>query len=347
MPVSVVILAAGQGKRMHSDLPKVLQPLAGRPLLAHVLAAARALEPAAIHVVYGHGGDEVKAAFAGQSDLRWVLQSQQLGTGHAVLQALPSIPDDHQVVVALGDVPLVSSRTLQRLVKDSADGDLALLTAVVDDPTGYGRVIRDERGEVERIVEDKDATDDERRVNEVNTGLMAFGARALRGFLAKLDNDNAQGEYYLTDVIARAVESGTKVQGTVIASPTEVLGINDRAQLAIAERTLQRRIAQDLMGRGVTFADPERVDVRGELSVGRDVFIDVGAVFEGVVELGDRVRIEPYCVIANSKLGAGTVVHPHSVIADSQAGPDCEVGPFARLRPGANLVSDVKVGNFV
>jgi bifunctional UDP-N-acetylglucosamine pyrophosphorylase/glucosamine-1-phosphate N-acetyltransferase len=347
VPVSVVILAAGQGKRMHSDLPKVLQPLAGRPLLAHVLAAARALEPAAIHVVYGHGGDAVKAAFAGQSDLKWVLQSQQLGTGHAVLQALPSIPDDHQVVVALGDVPLVSTRTLQRLVKDSADGDLALLTAVVDDPTGYGRVIRDERGEVERIVEDKDATDDERRVNEVNTGLMAFGARALRGFLAKLDNDNAQGEYYLTDVIARAVEGGTQVQGTVIASPTEVLGINDRAQLAIAERTLQRRFAQDLMSRGVTFADPERVDVRGELSVGRDVFIDVGAVFEGVCELGDRVRIEPYCVIANSKLGAGTVVHPHSVITDALAGPDCEIGPFARLRPGANLVNDVKVGNFV
>jgi bifunctional UDP-N-acetylglucosamine pyrophosphorylase / glucosamine-1-phosphate N-acetyltransferase len=347
VPVSVVILAAGQGKRMHSDLPKVLQPLAGRPLLAHVLAAARALEPAAIHVVYGHGGDEVKAAFAGQSDLKWALQSRQLGTGHAVLQALPSIPDDHQVVVALGDVPLVSTRTLQRLVKDSADGDLALLTAVVDDPTGYGRVIRDERGEVERIVEDKDATDDERRVNEVNTGLMAFGARALRGFLAKLDNDNAQGEYYLTDVIARAVEAGTKVQGTVIASPTEVLGINDRAQLAIAERTLQRGIAQDLMSRGVTFADPERVDVRGELSVGRDVFIDVGAVFEGVCELGDRVRIEPYCVIANSKLGAGTVVHPHSVITGALAGPDCEIGPFARLRPGANLVNDVKVGNFV
>jgi bifunctional UDP-N-acetylglucosamine pyrophosphorylase/glucosamine-1-phosphate N-acetyltransferase len=347
VPVSVVILAAGQGKRMHSDLPKVLQPLAGRPLLAHVLAAARALEPAAIHVVYGHGGDAVTAAFAAQPDLSWVLQSQQLGTGHAVLQALPSIPDDHQVVVAFGDVPLVSTRTLQRLVKDSADGDLALSTAVVDDPSGYGRVIRDERGEVERIVEDKDATDDERRVNEVNTGLMAFAAGPLRRFLAQLDNDNAQGEYYLTDVIARAVDGGTKVKGTVIASPTEVLGINDRAQLAIAERMLQRRIAQDLMSRGVTFADPERVDVRGELTVGRDVFIDVGAVFEGVCELGDRVRIEPYCVIANSKLGAGTVVHPHSVIADALAGPDCEIGPFARLRPGANLVSDVKVGNFV
>jgi len=347
VPVSVVILAAGQGKRMHSDLPKVLQPLAGRPLLAHVLAAVRALEPAAIHVVYGHGGDAVKAAFAGQSDLRWVLQSQQLGTGHAVLQALPSIPDDHQVLVALGDVPLVSTRTLQRLVNDSADGELALLSAIVDDPTGYGRVIRDERGEVERIVEEKDATDDERRVNEVNTGLMAFAGGPLRRFLAKLDNDNAQGEYYLTDVIARAVEGGTKVQGAVIESSTEVLGINDRAQLAIAERMLQRRIAQDLMTRGATFADPERVDVRGELTVGRDVFIDVGAVFEGVVALGDRVRIGPYAVIVNSRLGEGTIVHPHSVIADAQAGPDCEIGPFARLRPGANLANDVKVGNFV
>src|SRR5499427_686714 len=243
VPVSVVILAAGQGKRMHSDLPKVLQPLAGRPLLAHVLAAARTLEPAAIHVVYGHGGDAVKAAFAGQSDLSWVLQSQQLGTGHAVLQALPSIPDDHQVLVLLGDVPLVATRTLQRLINDSADGELALLTAVVDEPTGYGRVIRDERAEVARIVEEKDATDDERRVNEVNTGLMAFAAGPLRRFLAKLDNDNAQGEYYLTDVIARAVDAGTKVQGTVIESAAEVLGINDRTQLAIAERMLQRKIA--------------------------------------------------------------------------------------------------------
>ena len=347
MPVSVVILAAGQGKRMHSDLPKVLQPLAGRPLLAHVLAAARALDPAAIHIVYGHGGDEVKAAFADQSDLRWVLQSQQLGTGHAVLQALPSIPDDHQVLVLLGDVPLVSARTLRRLINDSADGELALLTAVVDDPTGYGRVIRDERAEVSRIVEDKDATDDERRVNEVNTGLMAFAAGPLRRFLAKLDNDNAQGEYYLTDVIARSVEAGTKVQGTVIESSAEVLGINDRAQLAIAERMLQRKIAQDLMSRGVTFADPERIDVRGALAVGRDVFIDVGAVFEGEVELGDRVRIGPYAVISNSKLGAGTVVHPHTVIADAQTGPDCVIGPFARLRPGADLANDVKIGNFV
>ena len=347
MPVSVVVLAAGQGKRMHSDLPKVLQPLAGRPMLAHVLAAARELGPAAIHVVYGHGGDDVKAAFASQQDLKWTLQSQQLGTGHAVMHALPSIPDDHQVLVLLGDVPLVSPRTLRRLVNDSAAGELALLTAVVDDPTGYGRVIRDEHGVVARVVEEKDATDDERRVNEVNTGLMALAAGPLRRFLARLDNDNAQGEYYLTDVIALAFAAGTKVQGIVIDSKTEVLGINDRAQLAVAERTLQRRIADDLMTRGVTFADPDRVDVRGELSAGRDVFIDVGAVFEGKVELGDRVRIGAYAVIEDSKLGEGTVVHAHTVMNGAESGPDCEIGPFARLRPGARLAKHVKVGNFV
>jgi len=347
VPVSVVVLAAGQGKRMHSDLPKVLQPLAGRPMLAHVLATARELEPAAIQVVYGHGGDDVKAAFAAEPDLHWTLQSQQLGTGHAVMQALPSIPDSHQVLVLLGDVPLVSARTLQRLVNDSAQGELALLTAVVDDPTGYGRVIRDEHGVVARVVEEKDATDDERRVNEVNTGLMAFAAGSLRRFLAQLDNDNAQGEYYLTDVIALSVADGAKVHGIVIDSATEVLGINDRAQLALAERTLQRRIADDLMARGVTFADPDRVDVRGELAVGRDVFIDVGAVFEGKVELGDRVKIGPYAVIENSKLGPGTVVHAHTVMNDAESGPDCEIGPFARLRPGARFAARVKVGNFV
>jgi len=347
VPVTVVVLAAGQGKRMHSALPKVLQPLAGRPLLAHVLVAARSLEPAAIHVVYGHGGDEVKAAFAAQPDLRWNLQSEQLGTGHAVMQAMPSIPDNHHVLVLLGDVPLVRARTLQRLVTEAADGHLALLTAVADDPTGYGRVIRDERGEVARIVEEKDASDDERRVNEVNTGVIAFAAAELRRCLASLDNDNSQGEYYLTDVIAMSARAGTKVHGIVVDSATEVLGINDRAQLAIAERTLQRQIAQDLMSRGVAFADPERVDVRGTLTVGRDVFIDVGAVFEGNVELADNVRVGPYAVIADSKLGAGTVVHAHVVMQGIVAGPSCEIGPFARLRPGADLGSKVKIGNFV
>ena len=247
----------------------------------------------------------------------------------------------------LGDVPLVSPRTLRRLVNDSAEGELALLTAVADDPTGYGRVIRDEHGVVARIVEEKDATDDERRANEVNTGLMALSAGALRRFLAKLDNDNAQGEYYLTDVIALAVAGGIEVRGIVIDSKIEVLGINDRAQLAIAERTLQRRIADELMTRGVTFADPDRVDVRGSLSVGRDVFIDVGAVFEGKVELGDRVRIGPYAVIENSTLGEGTVVHAYTVMSGAESGPDCEIGPFARLRPGARFAKRVKVGNFV
>jgi bifunctional UDP-N-acetylglucosamine pyrophosphorylase/glucosamine-1-phosphate N-acetyltransferase len=347
VPVTVVVLAAGQGKRMHSALPKVLQPLAGRPLLGHVLTAARSLDPAAIHIVYGHGGDEVKAAFASQTDLNWTLQSEQLGTGHAVMQAIPSIPDDHQVLVLLGDVPLVRTRTLRRLINDSAEGELALLTAVAQDPTGYGRVIRDERGEVARIVEEKDATDDERRVNEVNTGVIAFGAKELRRCLASLDNDNSQGEYYLTDVIAMSAQAGVKVRGIVVDSATEVLGINDRAQLAIAERTLQRQIAQDLMSRGVAFADPERVDVRGTLTTGRDVFVDVGAVFEGDVELGDNVSIGPYAVIADSKLGTGTIVHAHTVMQGVIAGSNCEIGPFARLRPGADLAANVKIGNFV
>jgi bifunctional UDP-N-acetylglucosamine pyrophosphorylase/glucosamine-1-phosphate N-acetyltransferase len=332
---------------MHSALPKVLQPLAGKPLLGHVLAAARQLDPAAIHIVYGHGGDAVRAAFAAETELHWALQSEQLGTGHAVMQAIPSIPDDHQVLVLLGDVPLVRTRTLQRLVNDSAGGELALLTAVVDEPTGYGRVIRDERGEVSRVVEEKDASDDERRVNEVNTGVIAFGAAELRRCLASLRNDNAQGEYYLTDVIAMCAQRGIKVHGIVVDTPTEVLGINDRAQLAFAERTLQKQIAQELMLRGVAFADPDRVDVRGELTAGRDVFVDVGAVFEGTVVLGDNVTIGPYAVISSSTLGSGCVVHAHSVLDGVVAGPDCELGPFARLRPGTKLDQHVKIGNFV
>jgi bifunctional UDP-N-acetylglucosamine pyrophosphorylase/glucosamine-1-phosphate N-acetyltransferase len=331
---------------MHSALPKVLQPLAGRPLLAHVLDAARALEPAAIRVVYGHGGERVKAAF-GDQDLEWVLQSEQLGTGHAVSQALPGIPEDHQVLVLCGDVPLVRTRTLERLVADASDGALALLTAVVDDPTGYGRVLRDEHGDVARIVEHKDATEHERRINEVNTGLLTFAAGPLRRYLAELDNDNAQREYYLTDVIGRAVGAGTKVRGSIVGDATEVLGINDRRQLATAERSMQRRIASDLMTRGVTLADPERLDVRGEIDVGTDVFIDVGVVLEGKVTLGDRVRIGPNAVIADSRLAEDCVVHPQTVMRGVVAGPGCELGPFARLRPGAVLDTHVKIGNFV
>jgi len=347
VPVSVVVLAAGQGKRMHSVLPKVLQPLAGRPLLDHVIRAARAIRPAAIHIVYGHGAEQVRAAFADQTDLKWALQAEQLGTGHAVVQAMPAIPDDHQVLVVYGDVPLIRRETLARLITDSAGGKLALLTARLDDATGYGRVLRDTSGAVARIVEHKDASDEERRVDEINTGVMAFGAAALRRYLGNLRNDNSQREYYLTDVIAMAVADNVAVQGTVAESATEVLGINDRVQLAAAERAWQRLQAADLMARGATLADPERIDVRGDVRLGRDVFIDVGVVLEGKVVLGDRVHVGPYAVITDCTLGADTLVHPHTVMTGSAAGDDCEIGPFARLRPGTVLSGHVKVGNFV
>ena len=332
---------------MHSALPKVLQTLAGRPLLAHVIQIARGLKPAGIHIVYGYGGDEVRAAFAAQADLKWAHQPDQLGTGHAVTQALPAIPDDHTVLVLCGDVPLVRASTLERLVADAAGGKLALLTANVGDATGYGRVLRNARGAVTRIVEHKDASADELRVSEINTGLLAFEARALRRYLGKLTNKNAQGEYYLTDVIGLAVADGVEVCGSVAESALDVLGINDRAQLAAAERSWQRRTAAELMARGVTLVDPERLDVRGDVTVGRDVFIDVGVVLEGKVVLGDRVHIGPYAVIADSTLGADTLVHPHTVMNGVAAGDDCEIGPFARLRPGAVLSGHVKVGNFV
>ena len=334
---------------MHSALPKVLQTLAGRPLLEHVIQVARGLEPAGIHVVYGYGGDAVRAAFASQTDLKWAHQPDQLGTGHAVAQALPAIPDDHTVLVLCGDVPLVRASTLERLVADAdaGGGKLALLTANVADATGYGRVLRNARGAVTRIVEHKDASAEELRVGEINTGLIAFEARALRRYLGKLTTKNAQGEYYLTDVIGLAVADGVEVRGSVAESVLDVLGINDRAQLAAAERAFQRRVAADLMARGVTLADPERLDVRGSVTVGRDVFIDVGVVLEGKVVLGDRVHVGPYAVIADSTLGADTLVHAHTVMNGIAAGDDCEIGPFARLRPGAVLSGHVKVGNFV
>ncbi len=347
MPVSVVVLAAGQGKRMHSALPKVLQPLAGRPLLEHVIRAARALQPAGIHIVHGHGAEQVRAAFADQTDLKWALQAEQLGTGHAVVQAMPAIPDGHQVLVLYGDVPLIRRETLERLVAESAGGKLALLSARLDDATGYGRVLRDASGAVTRIVEHKDASDGERRVGEINTGVMAYDAAPLRRYLGNLRNDNSQREYYLTDVIAMAVADKVSVQGIVAESPTEVLGINDRTQLAAAERAWQRIQAADLMARGATLADPERIDVRGEVTLGRDVFIDVGVVLEGKVVLGDRVHIGPYAVITDCTLGADTLVHPHTVMTGSAAGDDCEIGPFSRLRPGTVLSSHVKTGNFV
>jgi bifunctional UDP-N-acetylglucosamine pyrophosphorylase/glucosamine-1-phosphate N-acetyltransferase len=332
---------------MNSALPKVLQPLAGRPLLDHVIRAARTIQPAGIHIVYGHGADQVRAAFAEQPDLKWALQSEQLGTGHAVVQAMPGIPDDHRVLVLCGDVPLIRPQTLQRLVGEGAGAGLALLTARVEDATGYGRVLRNAGGDVTRIVEHKDATEAERRVNEINTGSMAFDAGPLRRYLGNLKNDNAQHEYYLTDVIAMAVADKVKVEGIVADSATEVLGINDRAQLAAAERAWQCQQAADLMARGATLADPARIDVRGEVVLGRDVFIDVGVVLEGKVVLGDRVHVGPYAVIANSTLGNDTLIHAHSVLDGVAAGDDCELGPFSRLRPGTVLAGHVKVGNFV
>ncbi len=348
MPLSVVILAAGQGKRMHSDLPKVLQPLAGRPMLAHVIGTARALKPASIHVVFGHGGGRVREAFP-DGDLSWALQAEQLGTGHAVSQAIPDIPDENRVLVLCGDVPLVDAATLQGVVGEPGESrsDLSLISALLDDPYGYGRVLRDGHGAVREIVEEKDATDEQRGVREINSGLLAANAADLKRWLARLGNHNAQGEYYLTDIVGMAVNDGVPVRAFVAPEPEAVLGINDRQQLAAAERIVQRRIAADLMMRGVTLADPERLVVRGMLQTGRDVFIDVGAVFEGDVVLADRVRVGPYAVIRNARLGAGTVVHAHSVIDDSQAGENCEIGPFARLRPGAQLAGRVKIGNFV
>jgi bifunctional UDP-N-acetylglucosamine pyrophosphorylase / glucosamine-1-phosphate N-acetyltransferase len=346
MALHVVILAAGQGTRMKSARPKVLQPLAGRPLLAHVLGRALGLGAHATHVVYGHGGDAVPAAFP-DADVRWVLQAEQLGTGHAVAQAMPGIPDDAIVLVLYGDVPLIEAATLRPLVDAARHGRLALLGVRLEDPTGYGRIIRDAGGRVVRIVEQKDASAAELRVNEVNTGFLAAPAERLRGWLAGLSNANSQGEYYLTDVAAAAVAEGVEVEATLAPTVPEVLGVNDRAQLAGLETALRARLTAELMGAGVTLVDPARIDVRGRLACGRDVLIDVNAVFEGVVELADGVSIGPNVVIRNSRLGAGCVVHPNTVIDGADIGPGCELGPFARVRPGAELAEGVKIGNFV
>lgn len=329
---------------MRSDLPKVLQPLAGRPLLAHVVDTAEALAADDVCVVYGHGGQRVPEALADR-DIRWALQAEQLGTGHAVARAMPDTPDENHVLVLFGDVPLIEAPTLRKLL-DVAGEDVGLLTVDMPDPTGYGRIVRDGES-VTRIVEEKDADDAEKAINEINTGVMSCSAKLLRRWLDNLDNDNAQGEYYLTDVVAMAVADGVTVHGIHASRPDEVMGINDRKQMAEAERSLQARRVDTLMKEGVGFADPSRVDIRGTLSCGRDVFIDVNAIFEGDVVLGDNVTIESNNVIRNSRLGEGTVVHPNCHIEGTTTDANCEIGPFARLRPGAELGPGVKVGNFV
>jgi bifunctional UDP-N-acetylglucosamine pyrophosphorylase/glucosamine-1-phosphate N-acetyltransferase len=330
---------------MRSDLPKVLQPLAGKPLLAHVLDCAAALASDDVCVVYGHGGESVRNAFPIES-LRWALQAEQFGTGHALQQAMPDTPDANRVLILFGDVPLLLPATCERLLDETPPDDLAVLTVDMDDPTGYGRIVR-ESGSVSCIVEEKDAGPDAKAVREINTGVMVCAADKLRVWLANLGNDNAQGEYYLTDVIAMAVNDGVTVHGIKADTWTEVMGINDKKQLAEAERALQARLVDELMKEGVGFADPARVDIRGTLSCGKDVFIDVNAVFEGNVVLGDGVKIESNNLIRDSRLGPGTLVHSNCHIEGGTTGSNCEIGPFARMRPGAELANNVKIGNFV
>ncbi|HET9695203.1 MAG TPA: bifunctional UDP-N-acetylglucosamine diphosphorylase/glucosamine-1-phosphate N-acetyltransferase GlmU [Steroidobacteraceae bacterium] len=347
MALSVVILAAGQGKRMKSDLPKVLQPLAGRPLLAHVVETARELGAADIHVVYGHGGERVREVLAWH-DVTWALQAEQHGTGHAVQQAMPSVPDDHLVLVLYGDVPLVQAATLRRLVDAAADGEaLALLSVRMRDPTGYGRIVRDRAGNVARIVEHKDANQKERAIDEVNTGLMAAPARRLREWLGQLRNDNAQGEYYLTDVVVMAARAGLKVNAILAEREDEVLGVNDKVQLAEVEAVYRRRRAQELMLQGVTIVDPARFDARGPVQAGRDVVIDVNVVLEGTVRIGDRVRIGPHVLIRDCEIGDDAEILANCVLDRARVGARAIVGPFARLRPEAVLGEEVHVGNFV
>ncbi|HEX9708077.1 MAG TPA: bifunctional UDP-N-acetylglucosamine diphosphorylase/glucosamine-1-phosphate N-acetyltransferase GlmU [Steroidobacteraceae bacterium] len=346
MPLSVVILAAGQGKRMASDLPKVLQPLAGRPLLAHVVDTARTLKPDAIHIVHGHGGERVRASIPG-ADIRWALQAEQKGTGHALVQAMPGIPDDHTVLVLYGDVPLLRSATLADLVARAGPNSLALLSARLADPSGYGRVIRDTAGRVARIVEHKDANHKELAVPEINTGVLAVPAEKLRGWLGTLRADNAQGEYYLTDCIGAAVRAGCAVEAVIAETAAEVLGVNDKLQLAEVEAMHRRTRAMEMMRAGVTLVDPARVDIRGEVSCGRDVMLDVNVILAGKVKLGNRVKIGAGCMLSDCEIGDDSEVRMNSLIEGAVTGTRCVIGPFARLRPGTRLADGVHIGNFV
>jgi len=345
MPLHVVILAAGQGKRMRSALPKVLHRIAGRPLLAHVIDAARALKPERIYVVYGHGGAEVRGAFAGVG-VDWVEQARRLGTGHALMQALPKIPRTATVLVLNGDVPLVRSDTLRKLVRAARKG-IAIATSDLSDPSGYGRVVRDAKGSVQRVVEQKDAKRAELAIREWYAGFLAGNASRLAGWLAKIANRNAQKEYYLTDIIGIAAAAGAPVSAVKAIDRMEVAGVNSREELAVLERAYQNGQARKLLAEGVALADLWRVDVRGELACGEEVSIDVNCVFEGQVRLGDRVSIGPNCVLRNVTIAADTQILAFSLLEDADVGAGCRIGPYARLRPGAKLAEDVHIGNFV
>ena len=345
MKLAVVILAAGQGKRMKSDLPKVLQPLAGRPLLGHVVSRARALNPSSIHVVYGHGGDAVREALV-KEKLQWALQGEQLGTGHAVMQAMPNVADDELVLVLYGDVPLIDAGTLRQLIAAAGAKAMSLLTVMLDNPSGYGRIVR-KSGAIQKIVEQKDATKAQLKIREGNSGIMAVHAKLLRKWLGKLRNSNAQGEYYLTDIIAMAVKDKVKVTPLIAPTVAEVLGVNDKAQLAELEAMHRAQRARELMVAGATLIDPLRIDIRGDISVGRDVFLDANVLLEGKVTLGDRVRVGPNVVLRDVTIGSDCVIHPNSVLEQSVLGAGCIIGPYARVRPGSKLGANVHIGNFV
>jgi len=342
----VVILAAGQGSRMKSALPKVLHPVAGKPMLHHVIETAKKLGAEKIHTVIGHGADQVRASLSDDS-VNWVLQTEQLGTGHAVAQALPHLPDNARVLVLYGDVPLTRKDTLETMVRDLDERNLALLTVNMDNPHGYGRIVRNDQKFVQAIVEQKDATAAQQDIKEVNTGILAVSASHLKQWLPTLSNRNAQGEYYLTDIISMAVNKDLSVTVSQPLTPFEVQGVNNRLQLAELERWYQRQQAERLMTEGASLADPARIDVRGQLTVGNDLWIDVNAVFEGKVSLGSNVVIGPNCVIKDTTIADGAEIKANSVIEGAVVGANAQIGPFARLRPGTQLAANTKVGNFV
>jgi bifunctional UDP-N-acetylglucosamine pyrophosphorylase / glucosamine-1-phosphate N-acetyltransferase len=343
--LNIVILAAGKGTRMHSDTPKVLHEIGGQPILAHVIACAKALKPKSIIVVYGFGGEQVREAFQ-QDNLIWVKQTEQQGTGHAVQQALPYLDDHANTLILLGDVPLVDTNACQHLIA-KADHNLSLLTFNKTDPTGYGRIVREKDGHVVAIVEHKDATENQRQIKEINTGIMAMPNRYLKSWLGKLSNDNAQGEYYLTDIVGFAVQDHVPVLAEVSEDEWAVTGINSKVDLVQIERIYQRRLANTLLKQGVTLKDDQRIDVRGNLTCGRDVSIDVNCVFEGEVTIGNQVVIGAHCVIRNATIASGTIIAPFTHIDETKIGENSRIGPFARLRPGTRLAADTHVGNFV
>jgi bifunctional UDP-N-acetylglucosamine pyrophosphorylase/glucosamine-1-phosphate N-acetyltransferase len=342
--LNIVILAAGKGTRMHSNMPKVLHEVGGKPILAHVIDCAKLLNPAIIIVVYGYGGNVVREKFA-HEDITWVNQAEQLGTGHAVQQAAAYLDKDSLTLILLGDVPLINGQACEKLIS-SASAKLAILSFIRSDPTGYGRIVRNQ-SLVKAIVEHKDATQEQRAIHEVNTGIMAMPTMHLIKWLTQIQNNNAQGEYYLTDIVALAVQTGIDVVAEIITDEWSVTGINSKVDLAQIEREHQKRIAQKLLQNGVTIKDPARLDVRGHLSCGRDVEIDVNCVFEGNVTLGDNVKIAANCVIRNAEIAAGTQILPFTHIDDAKIGENNRVGPYARLRPGTNLAADTHIGNFV